>query len=139
MSAAAYLSLARKAGVLVTGEQNTGVEIRNGRGRLLALAADASDNARRRAEGYIQNHPIPMVVLPLTKEEIANATGKNGCSMVVFTDAGLAAGFAGALLKEYGEEYRQLSDTLAETRDRLASRRKAFNRDSKQGKRRRDL
>ena len=134
-----YLGIARKAGALVTGEENAGIEVRAGHARLLALAADASDNARARAQGFLRGGKTPWTVLPLTKQEISAASGRNGCSMVVFRDIGLAASFAEALHAEYGEEYGELAAELRRRSDRAARRRKeklANQRNRKQGKRR---
>ena len=41
----------RRAGKIDLGETATGAAVRAGRARLLLLAADASENARKRAEG----------------------------------------------------------------------------------------
>ena len=134
-----YLSIARKAGALATGEENAGIEVRAGHARLLALASDASDNARARARSFLRGGKTPLTVLPLTKREISDASGRNGCSMVVFTDIGLAASFAEALYAEYGEEYGELAAGLRERSDRAARRRKeklVRRRNRKQGKRR---
>lgn len=134
-----YLSMARKAGALATGEENAGIEVRAGRARLLALASDASDNARARAQGFLRGGKTPWTVLPLTKQEISDATGKNGCSMVVFTDVGLACSFAEAVFAEYGEEYGELAAELRRRNDKALQRKKeklAHQRNRKQGKRR---
>ncbi len=134
-----YLGIARKAGALVTGEENAGIEIRAGHAKLLALASDASDNARARAQNFLRGGKVPWTVLPLTKQEISDATGRNGCSMAVFTDVGLACSFAEALYAEYGEQYGGLAAELRRRNDAAAQRRKeklAHQRNRKQGKRR---
>lgn len=134
-----YLSIARKAGELVTGEENAGMAVRAGRARLLVLAADASDNARARAQNFLRGGRTPWTVLPLTKQEISDATGRNGCSMAVFTDIGLACSFAEAIYAEYGGEYGELAAELRRRNDKATQRRKetlAHRRNRKQGKRR---
>ena len=50
--AANYLGLMRKAGRIALGEHDAGAAARAGRACLLLLAQDASDNARKRAEGF---------------------------------------------------------------------------------------
>ena len=107
-----YLGLARKAGALVTGEDNARLAVRSGRARLLVVSADASDNARRRAEVFVKGTNVPLAALPLTKEDVSSATGRPGCSMAVFTDRGLAAAFLKALAAEYGEAYSPLAELL---------------------------
>ena len=69
--AAQYLGLARKGGMLAVGEEGSGAVIAAGRGRLLMLAADASPNARKRAEGFLYGHRAPLQTLPWTKAELS--------------------------------------------------------------------
>ena len=74
--ALSYLGLAKKAGLLEIGEENTGAAIRWGKARFVILAADASDNARRRLEGFLYGKNIPMLRVSFTKDEISAETGK---------------------------------------------------------------
>ena len=48
-----YLGLMRAAGRIEIGEENTHAAVRHGSARAVLLAADASENARRRAEGFL--------------------------------------------------------------------------------------
>ena len=107
-----FLGLARKAGALVTGEDNARLAVRSGRARLLVVSADASANARKRAEDFVKGTNVPLAALPLTKADISSATGRPGCSMAVFTDKGLAAAFLKALAAEYGEDGLPLAELL---------------------------
>ena len=107
-----FLGLARKAGALVTGEDKAKLAVRSGQAKLLTVSADASANARKRAEDFVRGTKVPLAVLPLTKEDVSSATGRPGCSMAVFTDTGLAAAFLKALAAEYGEEYSLLAGSL---------------------------
>lgn len=134
-----YISLARKAGLVETGEENSGVIIRSGKAKLLVLAADASDNAVRRAEGYIQGRNVLILKSPYTKLELASAAGKSGCSMLVFTDLAMASGFVSAIAEEQPEEYAALRDEICAKNKRAVQRRKkAHGNDmnKKTGKRR---
>lgn len=137
-----YIGIARKAGVLETGEENAGMEIRAGKAKLLVLAADASDNARHRAEGFVFETNVPLVVSPLTKEEISFTTGKNGCSMLVFKDIGLAERFVQALWTEHGDVYQALALEMKTRAEKAAQRQKeakAHQRNKKLGKRRNNI
>ena len=107
-----FLGLARKAGALVTGEEKAKLAVRSGQAKLLTVSADASANARKRAEDFVRGTNVPLALLPLTKADVSSATGRPGCSMAVFTDAGLAAAFLKALAAEYGEEYSPLAGSL---------------------------
>lgn len=89
------LGLMRRANALAFGELNTGAAARAGKAALLLLASDASENARKRAQGFAAARQLPLTVLPFTKAEFASAVGLGGGSMAAVTDAG----FAGALLR----------------------------------------
>ncbi len=113
-----YLSLARKGGLIEIGETAAGDCVRHGRAKLIIVAADASDNARKRAGDYAKRIGQGSVRVPYAKEEISKAMGRPGCSMAAFTDAGIAAAFMKALAEEYGEEYSAAAEAVAAKRDR---------------------
>mgnify|MGYP002627501615 CR=1 FL=1 len=62
-----YLGIMRKAGKLAIGEIDSGSAVRGGKAILLCLAADASDNARTRAEGFVYQTNTPLIRLPFEK------------------------------------------------------------------------
>ena len=62
--AANYLGLMRKAGRIALGEYDAGAAARAGQACLLLLAQDASDNARKRAEGFACTSQAPLLRLP---------------------------------------------------------------------------
>lgn len=133
-----YLGIARKAGKLEMGEEASGAAVRRGKAKLLALACDASDNARARAAGFVRGKKTPLIELPYTKDEIAGLTGKGvGCSMLAVTDIGLSSHLASALRAGHGEQYGEVSVQLA-ARNAKALRRKAearaHDRNKKTGK-----
>ena len=133
------LGLMRRANAIQIGETNTGSAVRAGKGKLLLLAADASDNAKSRAQGFARGRNITTVSLPYTKEEISAAVGVSGCSMAAVTDLG----FANALMKALSEAVPDAySEAAGEVEERLqrAQRRKseadAHRRNKRFGKRR---
>ena len=110
------LGLMRKANAIVVGEENTGQTVKAGKAKLLLLAADASDNARRRAEHFAEGRSVIRVDLPFTKEELASVTGVTGGSMAAVTDLG----FANALAKKLGEiDHERYGSLQQETERRL--------------------
>ena len=117
-----YLSLGRKAGRLETGEENCSILLRSGKAKLLVLASDASDNARRRAEGFLYGKKTPGVTVPYTKSELSAATGKNGCSMLAFTDLGPALSFIRPLESEMPGTYTGVLEQLEQKKQRIARR-----------------
>ena len=56
----------RKAGRIALGEHDAGAAARAGKACLLLLAQDASDNARKRAEGFAHAAQAPLLRLPYT-------------------------------------------------------------------------
>ena len=99
------LGLMRRANALAVGEVNTGSTARAGKAKLLLLASDASENARRRAEGFAAGRKLSLTVLPVTKEEFASAVGLSGGSMAAVTDLGFANALLKALAQEEPERY----------------------------------
>ena len=131
-----YIGIAKKAGAIEIGETNSGAAIRAGKGRILILASDASDNARRRAENYVYGTQTPLVVLPFKKEELSEITGTTGCSMAVFTDVGLATVFMAALA-ENEPSFGATAELLAVKNAKTKMRKKeavAHERNRKTGK-----
>ena len=124
-----YIGIARMSGRVETGETNAKALIKAGKAKLLLVASDTSDGARRRAEGYVFETKVPLVAVPYGKAELSAMSGRPGCSMAAFTDLGLAAAFTEALCREYGAPYRELAEALAEKRARYG----------KKGKRRKNV
>jgi len=125
------MGIARKAGLLAVGEESCGAAFSLGKARLLLLAADASPNARKRAEGYLYGHRAPMMALPWTKEELSELLGKQGCGMVCFTDLALAGRFASAMaetLPDWQETAALLTQREEKARRRKAAPRKSTSR-----------
>ncbi len=118
-----YIGLAKKAGAIEVGETNTGAAIRAGKGRILILASDASDNAKRRAENFVYRTQTPIVIVPFSKEEISQVSGTAGCSMAAFTDVGLAAVFMAALA-ESEPSLKETAELLAQKNQKALMRKK---------------
>lgn len=136
------LGLMRRANAIQLGETNTGAAVRAGKAKLLLLACDASDNARRRAEGFVFGRNTVSVTLPFTKAEISSHVGVSGCSMAAVTDIG----FANALMKTLASlETEKYAAAARETERRFVkaeSRRKeakAHERNKRIGKRRTNI
>ena len=116
------LGLMRKANALRIGEEDTGSAVREHAEKLVLLASDASENARKRAAGYMYGSKAPLITLPFTKEEISGHVGKSGCSMAAVCDIG----FADALMKllcgisptEYGEAAQTIQRRAQESKKR---------------------
>ena len=130
------LGLMRRANAIAVGEVNTGGAAKSGKAKLLLLAADASENARHRAEGFAAPRGIPLDTLPFTKEEFASAVGLSGGSMGAVTDLGFARALLKALAEDeperYGAEAQRMEERYARERSNTQVRTKRI------GKRRTD-
>jgi ribosomal protein L7Ae-like RNA K-turn-binding protein len=132
------LGLMRRANALQAGENNTGEAVRAGKAKLLLLASDASDNARKRAESFVGGRSCLLLPLPFTKEELGEALGYGPCAMSAVTDLG----FANALIKRLqeldGESYAAAAAEVARRFDKAERRRteKPGERNKRNGKRR---
>ena len=127
-----YLGIARMSGNIELGEDNAAALVKAGKARMLIVASDTSDAAKRRAEGYVFGRSAPLVEVPFTKQEISEITGKPGCSMAAIRDMGLAKSFADSLAEEYGAPYTEvaaaLDAKLAKMKARKSAGRKSGNR-----------
>ena len=120
------LGLMRRANAIALGEEQSGAAMRAGKGKILLVAEDASDNARKRAESFVAGRSAPLIPLPFSKEEIAAHVGARGCSMAVVTDLGFSLALLEALASQWPEQYQ---DTAMELKARLdrEKRRRADN------------
>ncbi|MBE7017419.1 MAG: hypothetical protein E7420_04600 [Ruminococcaceae bacterium] len=117
-----YLGIARKSGGMETGEDNSSGLVKAGKARVLIVASDTSEGAKRRAEGYVFETNTVLVEVPFTKDEISSISGKSGCSMAAITDLGLAAAFLKALAYENGEKYSDAYERIEALRQRIEKR-----------------
>ena len=85
-----YLGLARRAGRLEIGEDGTLASINSGRAKAVFLAEDAAENSRRRTARLADEHHIPCRVLPVSKEALGGALGRDVVALVAVCDEGLA-------------------------------------------------
>lgn len=98
-----YLSLAAKAGKLVSGSDDCEKAIKKGRRGLLILASDAGGNAARRAATLAADR-VGFFPCRYTKSELSAAIGRGSAvSLVLVTDEGLAGAFAAAHALEQEE------------------------------------
>ena len=119
--AANYLGIMRKANAVTIGETDAGAAVKGGKAYVLCLAADASENAQKRAATFVYSRNTPLLCLPYAKAELQQAFSKPGCSMFAITDLGLASAFVGALAMQDPALYQAASDALAARQKALGS------------------
>lgn len=123
-----YIGIARMGGSIEIGEENSRSLVKAGKAKLMIVASDTSDGAKRRAEGYVFGCGTPLIEVPYTKQEISKIAGRPGCSMAAFRDLGLAKSFVQALKAEYGEKYEEIAARLERSAERAKVRAKTGNR-----------
>lgn len=129
------LSISRKGGNIVLGEEPVGATTRAGRARLVLLASDAGPHTVRRAKSFVAGTAQPMLTLKYTKDELGDALGTTSCAMAAITDVRLAQAFVKTLGEP--EKYEQLLQDLDVRVRRVEKRReeeKAHRRNVRFGK-----
>ena len=124
------LSLARKGGNIVLGEEQAGAAARASRARLMLLASDAGGHTVRRAKSFVAG-----TALPYTRDELGDALGTTSCAIAAITDVQLALAFVKTLGEP--EKYADLLQELDERVKRVEKRRaeeKAHRRNVRHGK-----
>ena len=131
----------RRARALQAGENNTGETVRGGKAKLLLIAADASDNAIRRAENLCAGRSVLPVTLPFSKEEFGACLGMAQCSMAAVTELGFANALMKQLAEQWPDEYGAKAEEVARRFSRAERRRAetARERNKRNGKRRTDV
>lgn len=109
------LGLMKRANALQVGEENTGRAVRAGKAKLILIASNASDNARKRAEGFLAGRSEIKVDLPFSKEDLSDALGTGLCALLCITDSGFADAFV-SRISAYKPAY---GDTVAQVRSGL--------------------
>ena len=106
------LGLMRKANAIRIGEEDTGSAVREHAAKLVLLASDASENAQKRAKGYMYSSKAPLITVPFTKQEISESVGKPGCSMAAICDIGFAEAFMNILAENSPSQYGQTAELI---------------------------
>ena len=116
------LGLMRRAGAIAPGEDQSAEMVRAGKGKLLLLSADVSDNARRKAENLAAGRSVELVPLPFDRTELGGALGLGSCSTAAVTDLGFAEAFAGQLAAQWPDDYRDLAERVRVRKEKAARR-----------------
>ena len=99
--ALSLLSIAAKAGSLVSGEFSVDKAVHEGRAALVVVAADASDNTRKKFTDMCAWFRVPIQIYA-DREMLGRSIGKSFRAVAAVTDEGLAK----AVLKRLEEESR---------------------------------
>lgn len=117
------LGLAKKAGKLTLGEEPVGAAARSGACQLMLIASDAAGNTVRRAEHFAQYGTIPRLMLPYSKEELGQITGRTSVALLAVTEIGFADAIVQKLAASCeGTAYQETAALLAQKADRAKAR-----------------
>ena len=83
------LGLAQRAGMIASGEDTVGREVKKRKIALLIVADDSSVNTRKRAEGWAEHYHIPIFFFS-SRGEIGKAIGKEWRAMLGIRDKGFS-------------------------------------------------
>ena len=130
-----YLSLARKAGLAELGEEPVGAVARTGKAYVVVVASDASDHTWRRAKSYVAGTQQQCVRLPVSKDEMGMAIGRQELAIAAITDPAMALAMVEALgePEKNKEAIEILSAKAAKAKKRQAEA-KAHQRNKRFGK-----
>lgn len=93
------ISLANKAGKLVTGEDSVRNSIRGGRMKLIIVSEDASGNTKKRIGNSSAFYNVPCIIWGM-KDEFGNCIGKSARSVLGITDENFSNGIRDKLIDE---------------------------------------
>ena len=125
------LSISRKGGNIVYGEETVGAQTRAGRARLVILASDAGAHTLRRAKSFVAGTRQQLVRLAATKDEMGMAIGRTSLAIAAITDVGLAL----SLVKTLDEARHKDVLSVLEEMDRRARQRQKEAKAHQQNKR----
>jgi len=121
------LGIARKAGMLAVGCDAVGVAARTGKARLVISASDASEGSLRRTRYATETSSAAYVMVPYTKLELGNVTGRGSPGTVAILDTGLAASFVRGLAQTDPKRYGQTAELLTQKAQAQLKKKKPAN------------
>lgn len=132
------LGLMRKANAIRIGEVETGTAVREHEAKLVILACDASQNAQKRAAGYMYASKAQLITVPFTKDEISSYVSKSGCSMAAICDIGFADAFIRLLYEMEPTKYNEAAQAIHRRAEEIKKRKTDSDRqkNKRTGKRR---
>jgi len=87
------LGIAKKAGLLAIGSEQTAISARQGKAYLIISASDASAGTVRRAAANAELCDTKHLPVPYNKFELGSITGRGSPGVLAILDKGLAENF----------------------------------------------
>ena len=117
------IGLCLRGGRLAVGEEPVEAAARARDARVLLLAADASDNTRRRVQHFADAGQCLWIRVPCPKDVLGRAVGRTSVAVAAVTDTGLAAALAQRLADADPDTYAESARRLERKARRAAERR----------------
>lgn len=114
--------MALRAGRLEVGGEAAGDACQSKRCRLLLVAADAGESARRQADHFAGEGRCLLAEIPCSREELGAALGRKSCAMAAVTDLGLARAIVERLAQADPEAFGETAERLRVKAARAARR-----------------
>ena len=102
--AMSMISLATKAGKTASGEFSTEQSVKSFKAELVIVAADASDNTKKKFQNMCEFYEVPIYVYG-DKESLGHAMGKENRAMLAVNDLG----FAKSIIKHLDNEQNTIA------------------------------
>ena len=102
--AMSMISLATKAGKTASGEFSTEQSVKSFKAELEIVAADASDNTKKKFQNMCEFYEVPIYVYG-NKESLGHAMGKENRAMLAVNDPG----FAKSIIKHLDNEQNTIA------------------------------
>ena len=83
------VGLANRAGKIISGEELSVKEIRNGKAKLILLSADASANTTKKITDKCRSYHVPIKMVE-NRETLGHAIGKEARVVISILDEGFA-------------------------------------------------
>jgi len=85
--------MAKKAGLLAVGAQDTIEAIKRKKAKLIIAATDASEGTIKKVFSIAKENKIEYISVPFTKFELGTTAGRGSPGIIAFLDKGLADNF----------------------------------------------
>ena len=124
-----FLGLIRRAGKLEIGDMSVEAVVKNRRARLVLLAEDAGGGITRKIQNTTKEYEIPNITIPLGKQELSRAIGRDNVAVAAVMDLGFSTSLLEKISSEYPEETEYLDSLqMLEAKKKTKRTNRADNR-----------
>ena len=107
-----YLGIAKRAGMLAVGAETANAVVRAGKACAVISACDSSEGSMRRSRINAEDCGVLYCVVPFSKFELGNVTGRGSPGTLAILDAGIASAFFDQLAEKEPERYAHCAEYM---------------------------